>query len=143
MQRSVALSPNDALSYAVLAEILSCVGRSEEALEAAAQALRLKPVIPDGHLAEVGISYAAAGHYEEAQAPLQRFLSRYNWLPAHLTLAGVYSELGKEAEARAEATEVLRLNPNFSLEVHEQRMPIKDPVMLERHIAALRKAGLK
>jgi hypothetical protein len=52
-------------------------------------------------------------------------------------------ELGKEAEAHAEATEVLRLNPNFSLEVHKQRAPIKDPAVLERHIAALRKAGLK
>jgi len=38
---------------------------------------------------------------------------------------------------------VLRLNPQFSLEVHKQRTPIKDLVMLERHLAALRKAGLK
>jgi len=38
---------------------------------------------------------------------------------------------------------VLRLNPNFSLEVHRQRMAIKDPAVLERHLAALRKAGLK
>jgi adenylate cyclase len=55
----------------------------------------------------------------------------------------LYSELGKEMEARAEAAEVLRINPKFSLEVHKQRVPIKDPVVLERHIAALRKAGLK
>jgi hypothetical protein len=75
---------------------------------------------------------------------LQRYLSRYpNILPPHLTLAAVYSELGQVAEARVEAAEVLRLNPNFSLEVHKQRMPIKDPAVLERHIAALRKAGLK
>ncbi|HJY81108.1 MAG TPA: hypothetical protein VKK81_08500 [Candidatus Binatia bacterium] len=44
---------------------------------------------------------------------------------------------------RAEASEVLRLNPQFSLEVHKQRMPIKDPAVLERHIEALRKVGLK
>lgn len=85
-----------------------------------------------------------AGYYEEAQAPLQRFLSRYpNRLDVHLMLAAVYSELGQAAEARAEAAEVLRLNPKFSLEVHKQRMPIKDPAVLERHLAALRKAGLK
>jgi hypothetical protein len=58
-------------------------------------------------------------------------------------LAVVYSELGQAPEARAEVAEVLRLNPNFSLEVHKQRMPIKGPAVLERHIAALRKAGLK
>ena len=66
-----------------------------------------------------------------------------NILPAHLTLAVVYSELGQAAEARAEAAEVLRINPQFSLEVHKQRMPIEDPAALERHLAALHKAGLK
>ena len=55
----------------------------------------------------------------------------------------VYSELGQAAEAQKEAAEVLRLNPNFSLEVHKQRMPIKDPATLERHITALRRAGLR
>jgi len=55
----------------------------------------------------------------------------------------VYSELGQAAEARAEAAEVLRLNPQFSLAVHRQRLPIKDPAVLERHLAALRKAGMK
>jgi len=75
---------------------------------------------------------------------LQRFLSRYPYrLDIHLMLAAVYSELGQAAEARVEVAEVLRLNPKFSLAVHKQRMPIKDPAVLEQHIAALRKAGLK
>jgi tetratricopeptide (TPR) repeat protein len=144
VERAVALDPTEAISYAGLAVVLSYVGRTEEALEAAAQALRLKPAIPDVHLAYVGSAYAVAGRYEEARAPLQRYLSRYpNYLPGHLMLAAVYSELGQAAEARAEAAEVLRLNPKFSLAVHRQRMPIKDPAVLERHIAALRKAGLQ
>jgi adenylate cyclase len=98
----------------------------------------------DDHLASVGSAYAVAGRYDEARLPLQRYLSRYpNILPPHLTLAVVYNELGQVAEAQTEAAEVLRLNPKFSLEVYKQREPIKDPVVLERHLAALRKAGLK
>jgi TolB-like protein/Flp pilus assembly protein TadD len=144
MERAVALAPNEALSYAALAEVLSCVGRTEDALAAAAQALHLKSIIMDIHLGSVGAAYAVAGRYAEARAALQRFLDRYpNILPDHLMLAAVYSELGQAAEARAEAAEVLRLNPHFSLEVHRQRMPIKDPAVLKRHLAALRKAGLK
>jgi tetratricopeptide (TPR) repeat protein len=144
MERTVVLNPNLAGSYASLAEVLSRVGRADEALRAAEQALRLKPVVVDGHLSSVGIAYALAGRYAEARAPLQRYLKRYlNDLEAHLALAAVYSELGKEAEARAEAAEVLRLNPSFSLEVHKQRAPIKDSAALERHLTALRKAGLK
>src|SRR5262249_24427632 len=146
VERAVALAPTEAWTYAALAEVLADMGKPEDAVEAAAQALRLKTEgdAADQYLRGVGAAYAVAEHYEEAQAPLQRYLSRYpNILGAHLTLAAVYSELGKEAEARAEAAEVLRLNPNFSLEIHKQRMPIKDPLVLERHIAALRKAGLK
>ncbi len=108
------------------------------------QALRRKPNVADYHLINIGAAYDLARRPEEAIAPLKQYLSRYpNILGAHLTLAAVYSELGREAEARAEAAEVLRLNPQFSLEVHKERVPIKDPAMLERHLAALRKAGLK
>jgi len=144
MERAVALAPTEAGSYATLAAVLSRVGRTEEALQAAAQALRLKPFIRDEHLAGIGTAYAVAGRYEEARTPLQRFLSRYpNLLYGHVWLAAVYNELGQAAEARAEVAEVLRLNPKFSLEVHKQRVPIKDPVVRERIIVALRKAGLK
>jgi adenylate cyclase len=144
MKRAVALNPNGALIYATLAYVLSRMGQAEEALGSAEQALRLKSLVIDGHLLPIGVAYYLAGRPEEAIAPLKQYLSRYpNILGAHLTLAAVYSELGQAAEARAEAAEVLRLNPKFSLEVHKQRMPIKDPAVLDRHIAALRKAGLK
>jgi len=131
-------------SHAALAMVLSHMGRTEDALEAAAQALRSKPVIPDEHVVDVGTAYAVAGHHEEARPPLQLYLSHYpKILPAHLTLTVIYSELGQAVEGQAEVAEVLRLNPKFSLEVHKQRTPIKDPAVLERYLAALRKAGLK
>jgi tetratricopeptide (TPR) repeat protein len=144
MERVVGHYSNDALSYAFWAETLSRAGRSEEAVAMVEQALNRKTLIVDNHLNSVGAAYYLAGRPEEALAPLKQFIARYpNILPGHLMLAAVYSELGKEAEAHAEATEVLRLNPNFSLEVHKERMPIKDPAVLERHLAALRKAGLR
>jgi tetratricopeptide (TPR) repeat protein len=144
MERAITLDPNQANGYAFLAEVLSRVGRSEEALQMVEQALRRKPLAADQHLNSVGIAYYLAGRPEEAIAPLKQFLSHYPNAPgAHLTLAAVYSELGKEAEAQAEEAEVLRLNPQFSLEVHKQRVPIKDPAVLERYLAALRGAGLK
>jgi adenylate cyclase len=144
MERAIALDPNSAEGYALMAITLSRAGRPEEALRMVEQALRRKPLVPDQHLASVGAAYYWAGRHEEAIAPLKQFLSRYpNQLGPHLALAGVYSELGREAEAQAEAAEVLRLNPRYSLEVLKQKAPIKHSAMLERHIAALRKAGLQ
>jgi tetratricopeptide (TPR) repeat protein len=85
------------------------------------QALRHKPFIADQYLNSIGTAYDLAGQPEEAIAPLQQYLSHYpNVLGAHRTLAAVYSELGRGAEARAEVAEVLRLNPRFSLEVHRE-----------------------
>lgn len=65
-----------------------------------------------------------------------------NFLPTHILLATVYSELGREAEARAEVAAVRRMTPAVSLEGLRQRLPYKDPTVLERRLAALRKAGL-
>ena len=58
---------------------------------------------------------------------------------AHLGLAGTYSLMGREKEARLEAAEVLRINPKFSLDDFAKIVP-KDQ---SEFINALRKAGLK
>jgi Tfp pilus assembly protein PilF len=101
------------------------MGRPEEALQMVEEALRRTPVIVDEHLANVGAAYLLAGKPAEAIAPLKQYISRYpNILGAHLVLASAY-------------------NPKFSLDVYKERMPIKDAAVLERGIAALRKAGLK
>ena len=84
------------------------------------------------------------GRYEEAIAALQRAISRNpDFLAPHLHLAVIYSELGREEEARAEAAEILRISPNFSLEGMRQRLAFKDPAEGERYLTALRKAELK
>jgi hypothetical protein len=51
----------------------------------------------------------------------------------------VYSESGHLEDARAEAEEVLRINPKFSLKKFEKIVTGSNK---ERSIAALRKAGL-
>ena len=51
--------------------------------------------------------------------------------------------MGEEREARAEAAEVVRINPKFSLDYYRKTMPYKNQPLLDRLVAALRKAGLK
>jgi len=110
----------------------------------AEKALRLNPRHPFFSLTVLGRAYSLTGRYEEAIATLKKSLNaNLHYLPPYIILAAIYSELGREEEARAEAAKILRLNPNFSLEVHKQRSPLKDPVALGRQLAALRKAGLK
>jgi len=52
--------------------------------------------------------------------------------------------MGREKEARAEAEEVLKLNPKFSLEGYAKMLLMyKNQAQINRFIDALRKAGLK
>ena len=61
---------------------------------------------------------------------------------AHLLLAVVLSEQGRAEEARAEAAEILRINPQYSLAVVRKGMPYQNPATVDRLAEALEKAGL-
>ena len=90
------------------------------------------------------MAYRVAGRCEEAIVQLKRVTTLTpNNSPAHFCLAICYVELDRQEEAQAEAAEVLRIHPNFSLEGFKQNIPYKDQALLERTIAAARKAGLK
>ena len=56
------------------------------------------------------------------------------------TIIRAYIFAGRQEEAQAEAAEVLRLNPKFSLENYAKKMTGKDK---ERSLEAFRRAGLK
>ena len=143
-ERVITFDPNDAENYAALGNILIFAGRPQEGIGLIEKAMRLNPRYPPVYLSWLGQAYQLTGRQEEAIAALKRALTHSpDLLPVHRELAVIYSELGREAEARAATAEVLRISPNFSLEVYRQRLPYKDPAVLERQIAALRKAGLK
>ncbi len=146
-ERVIAHSSNWSSPYAGLAASLNAAGRPAEAIAAIEKALRLEPRNPfflSNYLTALGGSYRLLRRYEEAITVLKRALTlNPRNFGARQTLAVVYSELGREAEAQAEVGEILKVSPNFSLEGVKQRLPFKDPAEAERVLAALRKAGLK
>jgi adenylate cyclase len=143
-EQAIALDPNDADSHVQLADILNGVGRPEEALGLVEKAMRLNPDYPSEYLFHLGWAYASTGRYEEAITAFKRALTRNpDFLPAHLALAAMYSGGGREAEARAAVAEVLRLSPDFSVEVLRQMLPATDQAGVERVLDLLRQVGLK
>jgi adenylate cyclase len=143
-ERAIALDPNFVSGYVQLADIWNFTGHPEKAIELAEKAMRLNPRSPGFYFNHLGAAYLMARRYEEAIDTLKKCLARTpNYLWAHINLATAYSELGREAEARSEAAEVLRINPQFSLEALRQTASVKDPVVLERVFTAPRQAGLK
>jgi tetratricopeptide (TPR) repeat protein len=143
-ERAITLAPNSPRGYVTLGAVLNFTGQAEQAIELLKQALRLDPRYPLPYQAPLSWAYLATKRYDEAIALQQKALRHNrNLLESHLILTISYSELGREEEARAEAAEVLRLSPTFSLDVVKQTWSFKNPAALERTLTALRKAGLK
>ncbi len=65
----------------------------------------------------------------------------HSFLHNRLLLAAAYSHLGQGDDAAWEVTEVLTLNPEFSLERWAKGRPYQDPAQLGRLLDNLRKVG--
>jgi adenylate cyclase len=143
-EQAIALDPDDADGYRLLGVVYAFAGRPEDSIGVLKKGMHLKPRLPASYFNTLGIAYYLTGRQEEALDALQKALPLTpNWLATHLWLAVIYSEVGREEEARAEVGEILRISPNSSVEGWRQRLPFKDPAETERFVAALRKAGLK
>jgi tetratricopeptide (TPR) repeat protein len=92
----------------------------------------------------LGGAYSAVGRHDEALKAYEKALKlNPTDLFAHLSLAGQYVELGRDEQARAEAREVLRLHPKFSLDSFAKTLTYKDQSVVDQRMELLRKAGLK
>jgi adenylate cyclase len=143
-ERTIALDPNSGQGYEALANILGDSGRPAEAIGFVEKAMRLDPKARDFYLFYEGWIYTQMGKYAEAIPMLKRHLARYpNNLGAHGNLIVDYTELGREKEAREEAAEILRISPQFSLDLFMQRVAQEDQGYRNRFSSDVRKAGLK
>ena len=143
-ERAVALEPNSSEAYTQLAVHLLWAGRSEEAIALFKKAIRLSPIPPFRCLLRMADAYASIGQYEEAIAIYKKIVKKEpDQVLAHLHLAVTLMLAGKEDEARAEAAEVTRLDPKFSVERFAKSRPLKNQADIDREVDALRKAGLK
>jgi adenylate cyclase len=142
--RAVALSPSGASAHSSLGTALIFAGRPNEAISFIKKAISLNPLPPTIYLRNLGGAYRMTGRNEEAIVEYKKSLQlNPDDLFTHLGLAIAYVSLGRKEEARAEAAEVLRIHPKFSLEYHAKTLPYKNQSEVDYEISSLRKAGLK
>ena len=85
-----------------------------------------------------------AGEQEKALAAYEQVLHRYpDDIRALIGSAATYSLLGWEEEARAQAAQILRMEPKFNLESFVKTLPFKNKADAELLLDSLYKAGLK
>jgi TolB-like protein/class 3 adenylate cyclase/Flp pilus assembly protein TadD len=143
-ERALALDPNSVHAYTCLGLTLNYAGRHEQAIEIYKKGIRISPIPSVNALFCLCVACRDCGRYEEGIAAAKKAVQLSpNSLYAHTCLASCYALSGRNAEAKAEAAEVLRVDPNISLVNLGRQLPYKDPAVLEMVIESLRKAGLK
>jgi adenylate cyclase len=143
-ERAVALDPGGAQVHMCYANSLSWAGQPEEAIPMFQKAIRLNPFGTTSLYLNFGIALTKTGRFEEAVSAYKKALQRApDNVAAHLLLASTYSYMGREKEAHAEAAEVLRINPKFTVDESAKNIPFRAQSERDKFVNALHKAGLK
>jgi len=125
LARALDLNPNDADGKTQMGYVLALRGASEEGLKWMVAARRLNPLHPLWYNFSLGIALYSLTRYEEAAQAFKRIPNPGPW--ARARLAACLAQLGQTADARAQATAVLHICPDFSIEQFMDR-----DVLLER-----------
>jgi tetratricopeptide (TPR) repeat protein len=137
--RAMALNPNDADIIAEYADSLVYAGQPKKSVELLERAMRLNPYYPDWYLWYMADAYNALARPQDVISTVQRM---QNQAEGRRLLAANFAHLGMVEQAKAQASEVMRLHPGFTISRWRHRPPYRDKAILERYIEGLQKAGL-
>jgi len=143
-QRAVELEPNGADAHAFLGMGLRFADRAEEAIPVLRKAIRLDPRASGWYMHILAGSYRNVGDYEEAiQWGEKAVWQNPQNVASRIELCSIYSQSDLMDKACEQAREIMRLNPNFSVERFARALPQKNPVLKKCYLDALRNAGLR
>lgn len=143
-ERAVELNPNSASAATFLGWTLRCAGRHEEALREHERALRLNPRNPTFALIHLGGTYLVMGRNEEAIATCKKAVELFpNVLTPYIFLAAAYSIEGRMEEARSAASQIMIIQPDFSMKHFAKILPYKNEADRDLIVNGLLKVGLK
>lgn len=142
-EKSIDLAPGNAENLCEASAILNKCGDPHRALELAQRAMRLCPMYRAGFLRAVAAAYRFSGQPELSAETFREAVRRQpDLLSGYVNLSSVLGELGRLDEAKAAASHVMRLNPDFSISQYGQGLAYKKPEDLLRVEEGLRLAGL-
>ena len=140
--RAMALNPN--FTDWRFGEVLVWAGDPARAIEAVERHMRLDPFYAPLAPGYLGLAHYMRKQYSQALPLLRECVSRTpNLRVAHCWLGATYAQLGSIEKARAEAAEVVRIDPKWTIEgAGSQLSSFKRPEDTEHYFDGLRKAGL-
>ena len=141
--KAVEMAPNHANIIASSAIVLNKCGQPEIALERIQKAMSLCPIYPQWYLMGLGQISRTLGNIDATIDAYKEMISRDpNAFEGHVGLAGIFGETNQIEKAKAAATEIFRINSQFSIAEYTNNLAYRDPSEITRISEGLRKAGL-
>jgi adenylate cyclase len=141
--RSIAVAPNYADGYGLLALINNNLGHPQKAIEQINKGVQLNPYYTWDYPYNLGRAYYTLGRYEEAIAALEKARERNeNAAPIKLFLIASYMRAGREGDAEWQAEELQMVNPEETISHTDKAIPIANPELKQAFLDDLRAAGL-
>ncbi len=138
-QKALRVNPNDDLIVVQQGELLTWLGRGAEGVEWIKKAMTLNPYHPERFWGHLGRAHFVAREYDEAISCFRR-LSVDKIV--HACLAAAMGAAGDDAGARRHGAEVLRMDPDFTINAYLGTLHYGRQEDVEHHRAALLAAGL-
>lgn len=143
-EKTIALDPNYADGYGLLATTLNYAAKPKLALNYMKKAMRLNPRHSYPYMMIIGEIYFNLHDYKNAILNFNKAIERNPVArEPRLWLASAYTYVGKLEEARWELENIRITDPEISIETIEAVIPLKDPVQLRHLTDGLLKAGLR
>jgi adenylate cyclase len=143
VERAIALAPNYADGYGLLAFIDNNTGQYERAATLIHKAMELNPYYTFDYPWNLGRAHYGVGRYAEAAKSLEKALEKNpNAIQVRLFLASCYLRLGRLEDAEWEVDQVVMTDPGFTASQIANSLPVKDRSALNGLLDDLRQAGL-
>jgi adenylate cyclase len=140
---AIALDPNYADGYGLVAFIHVAMGEAREALVAMDRAVLLNPHYSVQYHSVLGATYLLLNRYGDAVRVLtEGVLQNHRFLRNHVLLAAAYGKQGRLDDAAWVAEEIRALSPEFSISYWKQSESFRNPATLEFFAEGLRLAGV-
>lgn len=115
-------------------------GDEKEAFASIKRAMRLNPYHSDWYEQGLGVAAYAAGRYSDAITALLEVT--FHVVDSRVAFAASYAKLGQTEQARQQAQEIIKLEPDFTSERWIERMAFADEADASHFREGLRQAGL-
>lgn len=142
-KKSIAIAPNYADGYGLLALINNHHGNAEKALKLIKKGMRLNPYYTWDYPYNLGRAYYSLGRYEEAISVLEQAQERNeNVMPPKLFLTASYMKAGRIDDAQWLVEQILALTPSTTVTHLDKTIPIDNQKLKKVFLEDLRTAGL-